>query len=140
MKTEVIMERNFQNGIVRQKSKTEFLCATDFIKEANKSRVLSDKPVFNLTMWLNSKNTKEFIEALKESVCPNPITRSSKKGVGTWMHPFLFIDLALAVDVTLKIRVYEWLYDNLLKYRNNSGDSYKLMCGALYSQSNSKQT
>ena len=54
------------------------------------------------------------------------------------MHPFLCIDLALAIDPKLKIEVYKWLYDELLKSRNNSGDSYIKMCGALYENCSNK--
>ena len=36
----------------------------------------------------------------------------------------------------LKIEVYEWLFDNLLMYRNDSGDSFKKMCGALLIRAN----
>jgi hypothetical protein len=35
----------------------------------------------------------------------------------------------------LKIEVYSWLFDKLIKYRNNSGDSYKKMAGALFENS-----
>ena len=50
----------------------------------------------------------------------------------------LFIDIALAISPDLKIEVYGWLYDHLIADRNNSGDSYKLMCGALYSNAKNK--
>jgi len=48
------------------------------------------------------------------------------------MHPLLFIDLALAISPKLKIDVYKWLFDELIKSRNGSGDSYTKMCGALF--------
>jgi hypothetical protein len=57
--------------------------------------------------------------------------KESKKSK-SWVHPLLFIDIALAISPTLKIEVYEWLYDNLLKFRNDLGDSYKKMTGALF--------
>jgi hypothetical protein len=50
----------------------------------------------------------------------------------------LFIDLALTISPKLKIEVYSWLYDELLKYRNVSGDSYKKMTGALWNNSPNK--
>jgi hypothetical protein len=80
---------------------------------------------------LRSKNTKDFIGVLESQY---GTTRISARGRGshTWIHPFLFIDLALAINPAFKVTVYEWLYDHLLKYRNDSGDSYKLMSGAVW--------
>ena len=46
--------------------------------------------------------------------------------------------MALAISPTLKIEVYGWLYDELIKYRNDSGDSYKKMTGALWLNCNNK--
>ena len=55
------------------------------------------------------------------------------------MHPFLFIDLALAISPKLKIEAYKWMHDQLLSNRNNSGDSYKLMSGSLYAHQGEKR-
>ena len=52
----------------------------------------------------------------------------------TWVHPLIFIDIALAINPKLKVEVYEWIFDNLIKYRNDSGDSYKEMCAALFTR------
>lgn len=131
METEVLMERVLLGGIVHQKSKSEFLSATDLVREGNKWRASEGLPYFSLANWKNSNQTKEFIHSLEKefgSVCVN----SRGRGHHTWVHPFLFIDLALAISPNLKIEVYKWLYDCLLKYRNDSGDSYKKMVGSLY--------
>lgn len=131
MKTEVIMKRALFGKEISQKSKSEFLSATDLVKAGNKWRILNDKPIFMLKTWLASKNTKEFIQEL-ENEYGKVIIRAKNQNFHTWMHPFLIIDLALAIDPKLKIEVYKWLYDELLKYRNSSGDSYKKMSGALF--------
>ena len=60
------------------------------------------------------------------------------KGSHTWMHPLLFIDMALAISPKIKIETYEWMFDQLIKSRNESGDSYKAMCGVLYVRTRSK--
>ena len=97
-------------------------------------------PDFNLSAHLKAKSTLEFIEELKSKIGTDPIIKSRGKGSHTWVHPFLFIDIALAISPKLKIQTYEWLFDNLIKYRNESGDSYKKMCGALFVNSKSKST
>ncbi len=52
----------------------------------------------------------------------------------------MFIDIALAISPKLKIEVYEWIFDNLIKFRNDSGDSYKAACGALYTRHSNYKT
>lgn len=130
MITEVIMKRELFGEQISQKSKTEFFSATDLVLAGNKWRILNNKEMFNYKTWLHTKSTKEFIDQLEKEF-GNVIIKSKGKGHHTWMHPFLFIDLALAINPVLKIEVYKWLYDHLIQYRNYSGDSYKKMCGAL---------
>ena len=50
----------------------------------------------------------------------------------------MFLDIALWLDPKMKVEVYQWLLDNLLKFRNDSGDSYNKMCGALFSITKNK--
>jgi hypothetical protein len=138
MKTEVIMKRELFGREISQKSKSEFFSATDLVKAGNLWRLENDKDLFKLQTWMQNKSTKEFIAELEKEY-GNVIIRSRGKNQHTWMHPFLIIDLALAIDPKLKIEVYKWLYDELLKYRNSSGDSYKRMTGALYINSSNKR-
>ena len=137
MQTEVIMERKMFGMPIAQKSKSEFFSATDLVKAGNKWRLLHDKPIFNLSQWLKTKTTKEFIESLEQEF--GKVIESRGRGSRIWVHPFLFIDAALAISPKLKIEAYKWLYDQLLKARNNSGDSYKKMCGTLYIRHHNKR-
>lgn len=140
METQVIMKRELFGQEISQKSKSEFFSATDLIKAGNKWRINNGFEPFLFNEFLRRKNTIEFINSLKKEFGQVIITR---KGRGsstnhTWVHPYLFIDIALAINPELKIQVYSWLFDKLIEYRNNSGDSYKLMCGALYSRQKNK--
>lgn len=137
MRTEVEMKRELFGGEITQKSKSEFFSATDLVKAGNKWRVLNDKPTFNLSAWMSTKSTKEFVEELEERFGA-VVIKSRGKGHHTWFHPYLFIDLALAISPSLKIEVYGWLFDHLIKNRNESGNSYKKMCGALYPRHKNK--
>jgi len=131
MKTAVKMKRKFLNSEITQNSKTGFFSATDLFREGNLFRLQNRLQPLKMTDWLQQKNVKEFIASLQESF---GIVKISGRGRGnhTWVHPYLFIDMALAINPKLKIKVYEWIYDSLIKYRNDSGDSYKKMTGALY--------
>ena len=84
------------------------------------------------------KKTIEFMEELeKEFGTIKKVTRG--KTPHTWVHPLLFIDIALTISPKLKIEVYKWLYDSLISNRNDSGDSYKKMAGSLYDHSSNKR-
>lgn len=137
MKTEVIMKREIFGKEISQKSKTEFFSATDLERAGNLWRFQNNMPKFNMNMWFSSKETKSFIKSLEKKFGLVKIN-SKGKNSHTWIHPYLFIDMALAISPDLKIEVYSWLYDHLIKYRNDSGDSYKKMCGALYENTKSK--
>lgn len=132
------MKRELFGMEISQKSKSEMFSATDLVKAGNKWRVLNGKDLFSIKNWLANKSTKEFIAELEETFGKVKIN-SRGKNSHTWMHPFLFIDLALAISPKLKIEVYGWLYDSLLKSRNTSGSSYNLMCGALYNHAKNKR-
>ena len=131
MVTEVIMKRELFGKEISQKSKSEFFSATDLVKAGNSYRISKGMQAFDMTSWFRQKNVSEFIEAL-ELHFGNVKISGRGRGKHTWVHPYLFIDMALAISPDLKIEVYSWIMDELLKYRNNSVDSYKKMTGALY--------
>ena len=135
MKTEVKMERKLFGVTVLQQSSSEFFSAKDLVLAGNKYRIANDLGMFNLTAWFNKKSTKEFVLELEAEY-----GKVISKGKKTWIHPFLFIDLALAISPKLKIEAYKWMYDELLSNRNNSGNSYKKMCGSLFAHQGNKQT
>lgn len=138
METEVIMKRTLFGREISQKSKSEFFSATDLIEAGNIWRVTNGHKLMKITDWLASNKTKEFMAALGKEY-GNIIIRAKARNQHTWIHPFLFIDLALSISPELKIEAYKWLYDELIKYRNDSGDSYKKMSGAIYLNATNKQ-
>lgn len=140
MKTEVILKRPFLTGEVSQKSKTGLFNVNDLVNVANLKRRELGKRDFNLNQYLKTKSFLEFVEELHQQIPNDVLIQKTGKGRAstTWVHPLLFIDIALAVDPKFKISVYQWLYDELLKYRNSSGDSYNKMVGALYNNVNDK--
>ena len=138
MKTNVIMKRPLFNTDISQRTDNEFLSATDLVKAGNAIRLSEGKDIFNLNVWLSSKSAKEFVEEL-ESEFGKIRIKSTGKGKHTWVHPLLFIDIALNISPKLKLETYKWLFDELIKRRKSSGDSYKAMCGHLYVRHGNKQ-
>ena len=137
MKTAVIMKRNLLGGEISQHSKSEMFSATDLVKIGNKWRIANDLDPFTMKSWLQNKSTKEFIVEL-EGKYGKVKMASRGKGGHTWMHPLLFIDMALAISPKIKLEAYEWLFDNLIRFRNESGDSYRAMCGVLFARARNK--
>jgi hypothetical protein len=131
MKTEVVMKREIFGESISQKSKSEMFSATDLIKAGNKFRHKNNLSNFNLSLWFKQKSNVEFIKELEKKY-GKVIIKGRGRSSHTWVHPLLFIDIALSISPKLKIETYEWLYDNLIKNRNNSGDSFKKMAGVLW--------
>jgi len=137
MKTAVLMKRSLLGGQISQNSKTGMFSATDLVKIGNKWRIANGYEQFTMKSWLQNKSTKEFITELEKKY--GEVKKSARgKGTHTWMHPLLFIDMALAISPKIKLETYEWLFDQLIKYRNDSGDSYRPMCGSLYAHARNK--
>ena len=130
MKTEVIMKRELFDETISQSSKTGFFSATDLATSGNKWRASKGLSYFKLNEFLRNKKTKEFMEFLSNEYGVIKIN-SKGRNSHTWVHPYLFIDIALAINPKLKVVVYKWIFDELIKYRNNSGDSYKKLTGSI---------
>jgi len=137
MKTEVVMKRELFGREISQKSKSEFFSATDLVRAGDEWRAKNGISRFNMNDWFNQKNTKEFIAELEVEFGTVKISGRGR-GKHTWVHPLLFIDMALAISPKLKVEVYKWIYDSLLKFRNDSGDSYKKMTGYLWDRMSNK--
>ncbi len=140
MKTAVLMERKLFDGIIHQNSKTEFLSATDLLLVGNKFRIGLGLRPFDYRVWMRAAQVKEFMRELEHQVGEAVWVPARGRGQHTWCHAYLFIDLALAINPKLKIEVYKWLFDYLIRSRNESGDSYKEMIGALYFHHGNKST
>ena len=138
MKTQVLMKRELFGCEIKQQSKTEFFSATDLVKAGNKWRRSEELTDFNLSQYLKGKLFLEFKKEV-ELKYGKSVSIGRGAGANTWVHPLLFIDIALAINPKLKIEVYEWLFDNLIKFRNESGNSFKEMAAAIYVRYSNKQ-
>ena len=49
------------------------------------------------------------------------------------MHPLLFIDFAMWLNPVFKVKVLKFVYDQLIKYRNEAGDAYRELGAAIHS-------
>mgnify|MGYP003403820279 FL=1 len=127
MKTNVIMVRKMGVFDVNQRTKDGMFNANSLLKQWN---VANDSKK-EIKDYFENKSTQEFIDVLKNDqstiggIVPMIKSRASKgENAGTWMHPYLFIDFAMWINPKFKFEVIKFVYDELIKYRNDAGDNY----------------
>jgi hypothetical protein len=133
------MKRELLGMQISQKSKSEFFSLTDLTKAGNKWRAITELSPFDVQGYFKQKSTKDLVADLESKYGKVKISARGR-GQHTWVHPFLFVDVALSISPKLKIETYEWLFDSLLTNRNDSGDSYKKMSGAIWGIHPNKST
>lgn len=134
MKTDVIMKRELIGTAIRQDSKTGMLNANDLHRVGNLLRKERGDSEKQMQSYFILDATKALIQELMIGECLNEDQiKKSKRGKdgGTWVHPILFVDMAMWYSPELKVKIIKWVLDNLLFYRNESGDSFKLAMSAL---------
>lgn len=130
MKTNQLMQRDFDGNTITQRTDNSFLNATDLLRVYNET---SNYPK-RIVDFLSNQNTGEFIDALireeSEKVVNLPLlktdlykTTKGRKGT-TYMHPYLFVKFAMWLSPNFEVKVIKWVYDNLIKVRHEAGDHY----------------
>ena len=106
-------------------------------------------PKRQMSRFLESPKTKEFIEALKcdESqiakmqhannqpftIIKGKNTKNGKTVDKVWMNPLLFIKFSMWINPSFEVKVLHFVYDNMIEYRNMAGDSYQKLAKAVLS-------
>jgi len=87
---------------------TRFLSATDLIRAGNRARAANMLPSFDMSNWFKQKTNQSFLSSLEDKF---GIVKISGRGRGnhTWVHPFIFMDMARAFGSKLKIEFHIWL-------------------------------
>ncbi len=142
METTVIMKRDLHGFKIRQNSKNGMFNANDLLDIYN----INTKKQKRLDSYMGMKSTTEFKKALLDDINSNTMnscelelsteeailkTSRGKVNGGTWMHPYLFVDFAMWLSPEFKLTCIKWVYDNLIINRNQAGDYYKELTGAL---------
>lgn len=134
MKTNQVMVRQMGDFNVLQRTKDGMFCATGLLKQWN----LSSGQNKEIKKFFENESTKEFITSLiseenlhgqKSAYVKSRASRGDN--AGTWMHSLLFIDFAMWINPSFKVKVLRFVYDQLIEYRNEAGDAYKEMSAAI---------
>ena len=142
MKTNQTLTRQMGNFSVYQRTNDGMFNATELLKQWNKTGKKKDMDDF-----LSNKMTKEYITVIesKENINTQKsgdlkVVKSARgKNGGTWMHPFLFIDFAMWLNVEFKYEVIKFVYDQLIQYRIEAGDTYREMAAGIASISKKQE-
>lgn len=124
---------------VLQRTSDGMFCATELLKQWNRNS--GDKK--EITKFFDNANTSEFISALISEENLNTqnsaYLKTRGKNGGTWMHPYLFVKFAMWLNPRFEVKVIKFVYDQLIQYRNEAGDTYRDMCAAIASISEKKE-
>lgn len=140
MKTNQLMKRKMGEFNVTQRTKDGFFCATELLRQWNEYANLNrgNSPHLkqkDLKEFFYNKNTKEFIDALLEeeklSTKNLAYLKLRGKSGGTWMHPVLFVKFAMWLNPRFEVHVIKFVYDEMIKYRNEAGDAYNKLGSAV---------
>lgn len=141
MKTNQVLNRTMGDFEVEQRTSDGMFNATELLKQWNQWVKLNThnsgylKKQKDLDDFFSNKSTLEYIdviikrENLKER--NSVFIKSRGRNGGTWMHPFLFMDFAMWLNTDFKYEVVKFVYDQLIAYRNEAGDTYKNMCSEI---------
>lgn len=128
MKTNNVILRPMGQFKVAQRTKDGFFNATELLKQWN-STTSSKKKIEH---YFDNQSANELIDTIIKR--ENLHTRNSvyvksraSRGdnAGTWMHPILYIDFAMWINPSFKYDVLKFVYDQMIKYRNDAGDAYR---------------
>lgn len=132
MKTNQVMIRKMGDFDVSQRTKDGMFNATALLKQWNAQDGVAQRKLDN---YFASTKTTEFINTIIEREKLNTpkmvYLKTRGSNGGTWMHPLLFIDFAMWINPSFKYDVLKFVYDQMIKYRNDSGDAYKLLSSAV---------
>lgn len=131
MKTNQVLTRTMGEFSVYQRTSDGMFNATSLLKQWNSLSPTERK----MDNYFNLQGTGEFVNTIiaKENLdTPKLVYVKSRasRGLnsGTWMHPLLFIDFAMWINPEFKYDVLKFVYDQLVEYRNQAGNSYRRMC------------
>ena len=99
---------------------------------ANKYKKTIGEQPKNIADYFKKKETQDFIKTIAQKEELSEVVRIKKgKNGGSWVHPLILIDIAMWLSLDFKYQAMVWLQDNLLKYRDLSGDDYKILSSAI---------
>ena len=131
MKTNQVMIRPMGQVKVEQRTKDGFVNASTVLRRWNEHSGQQKK----MSHYTDNASTQEFLTALlKEENLKDRnsvLLQTRGKSGGTWMHPLAFLDFAMWLNPAFKVKVLKFVADQMIFYRNEAGEAYKLLASAI---------
>lgn len=144
MKTNQEMVRYIDSFSVVQRTSDGYFDGTELLRQWNN---VEGNPRRQMSKFLESDNTSEFLKALAEDeshrakmlIGENQLlikvkgrnTKEGKTPDKVWMNPLLFIKFAMWINPSFEVKVLRFVYDEMIRYRNDAGDAYKELGSAV---------
>lgn len=154
MKSNQEMVRRIENFAVTQRTSDGFFDGSELLRQWN---AVGGNSKREMKKFLDSPSTQEFLTALaidenerkspiakmqhgdNQQVTKNDLiimvkgrnTKSGRTPDKVWMNPLLFIKFAMWINPTFEVKVLRFVYDEMIKYRNEAGDAYREMSSAV---------
>lgn len=134
MKTNQTVTRQMGDFSVHQRTGDGMFNATTLLKQWNATS--GQKKV--IAHYFENDATMEFVNVIesKENFKHRNSVYLKSRGKyngGTWMHPLLFIDFAMWINPSFRYDVLKFVYDQLIQYRIEAGDTYREMTAQIAS-------
>lgn len=125
MKTNQTVARQMGDFSVHQRTGDGMFNATTLLKQWNATS--GQKKV--IAHYFENDATMEFVNVIesKENFKHRNSVYLKSRGKyngGTWMHPLLFIDFAMWINPSFKYDAIKFVYDQLIQFRIEAGDTY----------------
>ena len=144
MKTNQEMVRYIDNFRVVQRTSDGYFDGSELLRQWNG---VEGNPRRRMSEFIDSTKVKEFLKALAEDeshrakidIGENQLlikikgrnTKEGKTPDKVWMNPLLFIKFAMWINPTFEVKVLRFVYDEMIRYRNDAGDAYKELSSAI---------
>lgn len=154
MKSNQEMVRRIEKFAVTQRTSDGFFDGSELLRQWN---AVEGNQQRKMARFLEMDSTKEFLAALaidenerkshsakmhhgdNQQVTKNDLiimvkgrnTKSGRTPDKVWMNPLLFIKFAMWINPTFEVKVLRFVYDEMIKYRNEAGNAYREMSSAI---------
>ena len=136
MKTDQLMTVCFPQGDLHISHKSMMGSLTDLFNIGNKMRVMEGKGIANMTLFINSASTQEFIRIICEEQACHPDSVITRTGRGKSSRTDASLHLLIYAAEYLSTRFHYQVIDTfitgrLLQLRNDGGDEFGMLNRAI---------
>ena len=146
MKTNQLMQVKIGDHVLPIEHKSMVGSLTEVWKIGNTYRKLRGLPELDLSHWMRSPETLEYIKVVEKDLglesaesadyetvnsvlthtITSPLIRTKRgKGGGTWAHLYILLDAAARLDPNFKHQMYRTFVEGrILQWREDSGDEF----------------